>query len=84
MNLNQRRPTGTHINHLSPVRTKADFYDTADELGAEITEERKDGWHDFYVNVSGNRELIGSFSKGERRDWQGMADELWRFHKHGN
>tara|TARA_R100000306_G_C4335264_1_gene122409 strand:+ start:192 stop:464 length:273 start_codon:yes stop_codon:yes gene_type:complete len=80
MSLNQRRPTGTHINNMVPVKTKVDLEDWLSESGWFLHISWCEGLRSYSAfekkrGDKGHRNFeLGRFDKGETRDWQNMAD----------
>jgi len=75
MNLNMRRPTGTHLNYFEPVRSKGDFLYTMQCEGIPVAECKDGKFREWWMLTREDEViLMGSFGPGERPDWQPMAD----------
>lgn len=73
MNLNQRRPTGTH--HSQPKHTKGDLECIIEMDGNRMRiEKTANGNTHVEVDIPGECSIVlGTFFPGERRDWNDMA-----------
>lgn len=62
---------------IDPITTKAGFVLSCDEVGFIIHEEkyRQDDYgfnHSVHIEYNNEKKLVGSFLKGEKRDWHEM------------